>query len=230
MSYWIITAWEPPAECTPEEAFESRIRGGQLLLRAASRLFQQGGVVLDQFLYPYVDRVILEGGGCLKGMTSLGDRMLVHVPDGLDPHFLGTETGLTVHIVEKRPDFSSLFGETGCFSNSPHKRSPAAFVHWDAKALPDGWKDYELRRFSKRWQAFVEMAERQIRAEGGRMILAEGQMLLMALPNVQQEGECTVPEHLKEKISVVYHSQMDPIFPQGVPPLLWEEGVPDFRK
>ena len=66
-------------------------------------------MVLDQFLYPYVDRVILDGGGCLKGIISLGDRMLVEAPAGLNRDFLGHETGLTVHIVEKRPDFFLLF-------------------------------------------------------------------------------------------------------------------------
>ncbi len=229
MPYWMITASKPSEECSPKEALESRIRGGQQLLWAAKRLFERGGVVLDQFLYPYVDQVILNGGGCLKGIASLGDRMLVCVPDGLDDDFLGTETGLEVHIVEKRPSFSSFEKEIPCIPGSLEKECLTAFVRWRAEDLPDGWKDYELRRFCKRWQAFLEIAERQVRAEGAQIMLAEGKMLLIVVPDDRQEKECSIRKRLEEKISVVYHSQMDPIFPQGAPSLLWEEGVPDFQ-
>lgn len=229
MPYWIINASKPSEECSPKEALEGHIRGGRQLLWAAERLFAQGGVVLDQFLFPYVDQVILNGGGCLKGIASLGDRMLVCVPDGLDDGFLGTETGLAVHIVEKRPTFSSFTRKFFCIPGSLEKECVTVFVRWRAEDLPDGWKDYELRRFCKRWQAFLEMAERQVRAEGARITLAEGQMLLIVVPDDRQEKECSIRKRLKEKISVIYRSQMDSIFPQGAPSLLWEEGVPDFR-
>ena len=230
MPYCIITAPKMPTGDTPQERLQGRIQKGRILLEAAGRLFEQGGMVLDQFLYPYVDRVILDGGGCLKGIISLGDRMLVEAPAGLNRDFLGHETGLTVHIVEKRPDFSSFFGEETSISSVSPWDPPTAIVSWDGRNLPDGWKDYELRRFCKRWQAFVEMAKRQIRSGGGRMELAEGQILLVSLPPAGLGGECTAIEQQKEKIASIYRSQMDPIFPQGAPPLLWTEGMPVFGK
>lgn len=49
MPYWIITAPKMPTGDMPQERLQGRIQKGRILLEAAGRLFEQGGMVLDQF-------------------------------------------------------------------------------------------------------------------------------------------------------------------------------------
>ena len=74
------------------------------------------------------------------------------------------------------------------------------------------------------------MAERQIRSGGGRMELAEGQILLVSLPPAGLGGECTAIEQQKEKICIrSTAARWTPSFPREPRPYYGRKGCPSLE-